>query len=323
MTIGCSCHLNSFFRFAQVVADRELTFAAQPTYSKAGSNGTPQRPELLTPARAAARVGTFIVTVGVGGGIASTAGTPTAQADSVVDKLTPNVGVSMGGLGYNSGTARAITAGPNLAIAIGKNASAEADNGIGNSAVVVGNRSTGTSTNGNFNRVRINGDDNTGYAGDGDNNVVRVKGNGNAVQAGGGDNNRATVTGDVNEVRVGCLAVASPDAVGNCGGVRHSNDNSAAVEGHRNTVWAGGLKSETDLIDADFDGSDNSITVSGDDNSAGLYGNRSTSSITGNRNNRIDIWFWEEPFAGYDDTNVTIAEDDTTVFVSEDGFTYP
>lgn len=273
-------------------------------------------------ARYASRFGTVVVALGVGGGIASTMGTATAQADSIVDKITPNVSVSAGGIGFSSGTARAkTTLGPNLAIAVGKNAKAEAGNGIGNSAVVVGNRSTGTATNGNLNRVTVHGDDNTGYAGDGDNNVVSVKGTGNTVRVSGGDHNKAAVTGDTNVVRVGCIGLDAANVAGGCGSGRHSDNNSAAVEGDKNLINVGGIKSESELLDADFDGSHNSITVIGDQDNAAAYGHHNIISVTGSRDFAVQVP--GDPFDGYNHTTVTIAGNDTVVPVDEDGFVYP
>lgn len=283
--------------------------------------GQHSAPRATATARYVGRVGTLAVAVGIGGAVASTLGTPTAQADSAVDKLTPNVSVSAGGVGFSSGTARAkTTAGPNLAVAVGKNAKAEASNGVGNTAIVVGDRSTGTATNGNHNTVVVHGNDNTAFAGNGNGNTVRVKGNGNTVLASGGDNNKTTVKGDTNIAASGCTKAVGNQAF-SCGAGRHSDNNTVAITGDRNTSLAGGLKSD-EIIVVDFDGSNNSATVTGDDNTGSALGNNDTLTVDGN-GNKVFTLVEGDDWAGWDNTNVNVTGDNTSVIVNKDGFTYP
>ena len=75
------------------------------------------------------RVGALAVALGVGGGVlVSGFGAPVAQADSVLDNLAPNIGVSIGGHDIvQSGSTNVSTQGRgSLAIAIGRQKSATA-----------------------------------------------------------------------------------------------------------------------------------------------------------------------------------------------------
>ena len=86
----------------------------------------------MSNARYLGRVAAVAIALSVGSGVAATTGMATAQADSALDKLRPNISVSAGGKDIiRSGSATATSNGKrSVAIAVGKDSVATATGGV-------------------------------------------------------------------------------------------------------------------------------------------------------------------------------------------------
>jgi hypothetical protein len=259
------------------------------------------------------RVGALAVAFGIGGGLMATTGIATAQA-APQQHSAPNVSVSVNGVGFSSGSAKATSSFGSVAVAIGANSTASTTNGVLNRAVAIGQNNTVDIDNGNLNRAVVIGDGNTVLVANGSRNSVFVRGNGNGfVFAGGGNDNRITINGDENSAVAGCFDVDAHCPNTEQDVPRFGNHNTVVVRGNRNGAVAG---SAGPIFLPPTVQRGNTTIVTGDDNPnvwAG-WGSDNTTIVQGSRNTGGVL-------AGLGDRNTAIVSvDDDPDFVSAGGF---
>ena len=242
---------------------------------------TTERRSTPVSAKHVGRIGALAVALGIGGALTALGGSPVAHADNEIRTPGPSVGISVGGLGINSGSATAKSNGfGSVAVAVGKNSSATATNGLINRAVVVGNGSSATATNGNNNRATTLGKGSVTRAGEGNGNSASALGNRNDIRVSRGNRNKAAVTGNDNKVTIdsgdrnvvavdgsantvytGCVAADAGGGVGPCSTHRGS-DNKVLINGDRDFVAVGGAESSSFPY---IDGNNNVVLINDSD----------------------------------------------------------